>query len=192
MKIRETKFFNVLSIFDVVMISAIIILMAPMLYYYLKFNEAGFAEQRNLEKILKQQEGYARSSKIETIGYIDIDAAFKDVDINNASLIKPGVKEMLPNGTALSEILWVGEPEKDYRYSTYLLSDADEPIRITMAGDKLSVPVRLRLKVVESVGTVMYQEQNLCVLGRFALNIGGREFTFIVETYPYNKSNRNR
>jgi len=161
----------------------ILAIIIPSVYYFIKFNEKGYIEQKLLERYIerKQREDIVLQTG-ERTKTMDINVSFKNIAKDDIGKIKTGDKELLPDGSALAEIVWVGEPK-----SNYFLVDVgplNETILVhTNTDDGLfSVPAKIRIKgVVSTTGLFVYKDVAVQDLTILKFNSGKYEKLFAVE-----------
>lgn len=174
---RSSKSVNIVI---AVLVAAIVL---PTIYYYMKFNEKGYVEQKLLERYIEQKkrEDIVLQTGARTKS-MDIDVSFKNIKKEDAGRIKPGDRELLPDKSAATEILWVGEPKPNY-----FLVDVGPLNRTVLARTDaedglFSVPAKIRIKgVVSTVGDFIYKDVSVKDLGIFRFKCDKYETLFAVE-----------
>jgi len=182
--IKNGKLFGILNLLDILIIIFILALIIPMLHYYIKFNEKGFAEQKMLERYLRQQDRAVSTFKGEQKGTLTISVSFKDLTEEDLKKIKVGDEEFLPNGTTLGEVVWLGEPEPNYSIVVVKNhnSDQSEYKRVLANDKKYSLPAKLALTGYVWQGTFYYKA--VAIIDLFRLRFVTPNYTaeFVVET----------
>ena len=180
--IKGGKIFGVLNILDIAIIALLLAVILPMLHYYIIFNEKGIAEQKILERFLKQQSR-------ETVGFqtgfkragMDVAASFKNLREADIAKVKAGDKDALSNGTVFAEVLWVGEPKPNYFFAE-LGTESKSILRRSEGHGLYSLPVRLRLNgIISDGGVFSFKTKVLKRLGIYIFNSGSYEADFVVE-----------
>ncbi len=166
------------------MIAAVILaVIIPSVYYFIKFNEKGYVEQKLLERYIemKKREDIVLQTGART-GHLDVDVSLKNIRKEDAAKIKAGDRDLLPDGTAAAEILQVGEPSPNY-----FLVDIGSLKRTVLArtntDDGLySIPAKIRLKgIVTTAGDFVYKDFSVKDLAIFKFNGEKYEVLFAVE-----------
>lgn len=142
--IKDKKLFGILNALDIAIIAFILVLILPMLHYYLRFNEKGVLEQMLLEKYLNRQRSSAMVTKIghQTL-FVEINVSFKNLTKEEADKIKAGDEERLPDGTVIAKVLAVGKPEPNY----FLVDLGYEKLKKAFSENGLySLPARLKIQ----------------------------------------------
>ena len=79
-RLNEKKVFGVLSIIDIAVIVFILAIAFPMLYYYIRFNDKGFIEQKSLERFMANK---IRNNVVNQVALrtkdIELDVSFKSM-----------------------------------------------------------------------------------------------------------------
>lgn len=181
--IKDAKLFGILNLLDIIIILSVVALILPMVHYYIRFNEKGLIEQRLLDSYIKRQmRGAVGHQKGPQAGDIEIYASFKSVKKEDLNKIKVHDKEILPNGTTIAEILWLGKPSPNY-FNIDLTSGIF--IRTLPDTSLYSLPVRLRLKgIVQDNGLFSYKTKELKQLSFHIFNSGTYEANFVIEMPP--------
>jgi hypothetical protein len=172
--IKNGKFFGILNLLDIGIIFFILVIILPMLHYYIKFNEKGIAEQRLLQKTIAKNNGWMCNQT----GTIDVHTSFKNIDKMLLDEIKVGDKEILPDGTILAEILWIGAPQPNY-FMTDLTG-------IQAIPDKkpYSLPAKLRLRGIianKEGASFVYKMDNLRPNIPFVFDTEKYTLPFVIE-----------
>ena len=180
--IKEKKLFGVLNLLDIAIISFILALVLPMLHYYIQLNERGLAEQKLISRFINQQMRDAVGFQAgQQAGDLDVYVSFKNLKRVDLEKIKPGDKDVLPDGTVLAEIMWTGEPQANY-FIVDLGRDEKNIRKRTVDDGLFSLPVKLRLRgVIGDEGTFAFKTKVMRQLEFYIFNAGKYEVTFVVE-----------
>ena len=185
--LKNKKFFNVLNSLDITIIALVLILLIPALHYYVMLNEKGVVEQKMLDKFIGQQ--LKTSIGFQTgpqAGYLDVNVSFKNIEKDMVKKIKLYDKEVLPDGTVLAEIVWLGNPRSNY-FIVDLTKDGQSSGALqSTSGSKLySIPAKLRVNgIVQDYGSFFYKGKLMKQLGLYTFKSGDYEVDFTVELVP--------
>lgn len=163
-----------------------IILFIPVFYYFHKFNQKGYAEQKALDSFLAQEMrgtiGYASMFKLTPL---DVNISFKNIAKDDIAKIKQGDKEMLSDGRVLAEILWLGRPEENYFITD--LGSRSYLLKRTVPDKSLySIPAKIRLwGVMGEDGSFRYKSKDVKEFRRHIFKTNKYTFDFIVEPKTY-------
>ena len=182
--IKDSRLFGMLNIVDIMIILTILVIILPMLHYYIKFNEKGLVEERLLNSYIKQQQrsaiGYQKGPQISDV---EVYVSFKSIKKEDLDKIKVHDKEILSDGTIIAEVLWVGKPVLNY----FIIDLADGVLTRTLPDPSLySLPVRLKLKgIVEDQGRFSYKAKELKIHSFHIFNPGIYEVNFVAEVQSF-------
>ncbi|MDD5440486.1 MAG: hypothetical protein PHS37_09920, partial [Candidatus Omnitrophica bacterium] len=143
--LKNKKLFGLFNLLDAAIIGFIFVIAIPGIGYYMKCNERGAVEAKVLERLLNRQEA---DSRFKREGTVDIKASFKNLRQEDIGAVKVGDKEVLSDGTVLTEVVKVGVPEPNYFLVKNFRSWPDkDPYLHMMTGDgRFTLPVVLRLR----------------------------------------------
>ncbi|MCQ9207344.1 MAG: hypothetical protein NG740_05675, partial [Omnitrophica bacterium] len=111
-------------------------------------------------------------------GTIDVYTSFKNLDRVTLDKIKVGDREILPDGTVLAEVLWVGGPRQNY-FATHLPG-----VQAVPDGESYSLPVKMRLRgIIENEGNIIYKMQNMHNISAFTFNPQNYAIRFVIELH---------
>jgi len=179
--IKNGKLFGVLNLLDISIITFILLLIIPALHYYIKFNEKGFIEQKVLERYLQQQESTGFQFHSENRGTLEIKVSFKNLTEENLKKIKTGDKEILPDGTVLAGILWLGEPEPNYHIIRNFPNDQNGNKRIILDSGLYSLPAKLKLNGFVHESVFYYKAQAVVALFPIPFATDEYKAIFVIE-----------
>lgn len=184
--IKNKKLFGVLNIVDIAVIVFILVLVLPFLHYYMKFNEKGFVEQKNLERFIAQKmRAEIVNQTAWRTGILDVGVSFKNLTEDALKKIKVGDKELQPDGTVMGEILWVGEPVPNYFIVDMGTLNNSIFARTLSENSLYSLPVKLRLTgIIGDGGLFTYKDKSLKELTEFKFETKNYNSYFIVEMPP--------
>ena len=183
------KLLGPFNLLDVLIIAGALLVVIPMLHYYLKFNEKGLVEQKLLERHLNVQKRVYDTVQ-GAVGTIEIPVSFKKLKKEDIANIKVGDKEVLPGGEVLTEITWVGRPEPNYYYIINLNAGPYEFHTITTDDGTYSLPAKVKIRGYVEKGTLHYKGSVANTLAPFEFMTPDYAYTFVVETWPYNTHGR--
>jgi|GEM_PF-1978052 len=185
--IKKGKLFGILNALDILIILAVSIIVIPLAHYYVKLNNKGVADQMLLEKYLNQKVREEISNKELRTGIIEVNVSFKNIPKNLLSKIKPGDKEVLPDGTVYAEVLEIGKPEENYFYDANVSLNSSEFLKIKPDGNMYALPALMRLRgYVGEEGVFRYKSKAINYINFYPFKTSGYEADFTVEMYPYN------
>ncbi len=187
--IKNRKLFGVLNPLDIFIIVFILLIVLPALHFYIKFNEKGFAEQKALERYLQQQERVDFQARDENRGSVEVGASFKNLTEEALKKIKVGDKEILPDGTVLAEILWLGKPEPDYYFINNLKKSKSEYRRMMLNNELYSLPAKLKLEGFIYSNMFYYKAVAEDALARHPFFTDRYRVDFVIETFPFKEGN---
>lgn len=181
---KDKKVFGALNILDIAIIVFILILVLPMLHYYIKFNERGYAEHKALDSFIerKAREDVVTGTFSRT-KLLDVDCSFKNLAKADLVKIKAGDKELSKDGSVIAEILWVGEPGPNY----FVVDIGRPPYNRVFAStvpeaSLYSLPARFRLKgLIADSGAFTYKDKSVNDLTLFRFDSGKYEAYFVIE-----------
>lgn len=161
----------------------IIIIMSPAVYYFIRFNEKGYIEQKLLERYIEQKK---REDIVLQTGartkLMDVDVSFKNIRKEDIGKIKAGDKELLPDKSASAEILWVGDPKPNYFLVDVGPVNKTILARTNAENELFSIPAKIRIKgVVAAIGNLIYKDVNIKDLAIFKFRCDKYEALFAVE-----------
>lgn len=184
--LKNKKFFGVLSILDVVIIILVLVIVLPMLHYYMRFNEKGFVEQKNLERFigLKMRNDIVNQTEWRT-KMLNVSVSFKNLTENDLKKIRVGDKELELDGRVIGEILWIGEPAPNYFIADVGTSSSNIFVRTLPEDSMYSLPAKLRLKgIIGDGGLFTYKDKSIKELTEFKFETKDYNVYFIVEMPP--------
>jgi hypothetical protein len=181
--VKNRKLFGVLNIVDIAVIAVILVIVLPMLHYYLKFNEKGFVEQKNLERFIAQR---MRNDIVNQTEWrtksLDVDVSFKNITEKQLDQIKVGDKELLPDGTVSGEIIWVGKPDPNYFIIDIGTLAKSVYARTNPGTSTYSLSAKLRLRgVVSDGGSFNYKDRPIKELAEFKFETKNYAAYFVAE-----------
>ena len=168
---------------DIVIAALVIVIVLPTTYYYIRFNEKGYIEQKLLERYIEQKkrEDIVLQTGARTKS-MDMDVSFKNIGKGDIGKIRAGDKELLPDKSAAAEILWVGEPRPNYFLVDVGPLNKTVLARTNTEDGLFSIPAKIRIKgVVSTAGDFVYKDANVKDLAIFKFNSGKCEALFAVE-----------
>ena len=178
--IKKGKLFGIFNLLDIAIIVFVLAVMLPALHYYIKFNEKGIAEQKLLERFIKQEKRRVAGFLVgPQTGTLEARVSFKNLRKEDLAKIEVHDKEILPDGTILAEILWLGKPEPNY-----FIADLgqDTFLRTSPDGGLYSLPARVRLRgVITGGGTFKYKTKDVKQLFFFTFDAEDYEVDFAIE-----------
>jgi len=162
----------------------LLVIALPMLHYYIRFNEKGFAEQMSLERYLKLQlrnvVGFYRDNQLCAI---DVGVSFKNLTKDDLARIKVHDREVLQDGSYIAEILWLGKPEPNYFIANLELGVFS---RIYPADSLYSMPAKLRLKgILTNGGSFKYSARSVKQLEFFTFAANNYRVDYVIESVPF-------
>lgn len=187
--LKNKKFFGVLGILDIVIIVFVLALVLPMIHYYIKFNEKGFVEQKNMERFIAQK---LRNDIVNQTSWrtkmLDVDVSFKNLTESDLRKIRVGDKELMPDGTVSGEILWIGEPAADYFIVDAGTATDSIFIRTVPQDSTYSLPAKLRISgVVSDGGVFSHSDKTVKELAEFQFAARDYKAYFVVEIPSRNR-----
>lgn len=168
---------------DVLAAALIIAIGMPTVYYFIRFNDKGYVEQKLLERYIekKKREDIVLQTGART-KTMDVDVSFKNIKREDLGKIKTGDKELFPDNTAAAEVIWVGEPKANNFLVDMGPSKKTVLGRTNAEDGLLSVPAKIRLKgVVSTAGVFNYKSIEVRDLALFNFNCGKYEALFAIE-----------
>ncbi|MCQ9207388.1 MAG: hypothetical protein NG740_05895 [Omnitrophica bacterium] len=188
--IKDKRLFGVFNALDIFIIIFILAVIIPMLHYYIKFNEKGFAEEKTLERYLGQQGRTSSTLQDKQSASVIVDISFKNLTEKDLEKIKVGDKETLPNGSGVAEILWLGKPEKNYVVVKNLFLSASDFQDLILEDKLYALPAKLKLNGFVLKGNFYYKAHITNPLDGHAFIAPDYSVDFIIEMYPYGKTKR--
>jgi len=188
--IKNKKFFGILNLPDIIVIGLVLVIVLPLVHFYMKFNEKGFAEQKKIERFIGQK---ARNDIVYRTAWrtrmLDVDVSFKNLTEEALGKIKVGDRELQPDGTVAAEVLWIGNPVPNY-FIVDLGTLTDSLFVKTVPGDGLySMPAKIRITgVVANSGLFSRKDRNVKELAEFKFESKDYDAYYVVEMPPIIKS----
>ena len=183
--LKDKKILGALSILDFVVIIFILSLILPALYYFIKFNEKGYIEQKSLERFIanKVRDNMVNQTEMRT-KYLDIDVSFKNLTKEGLKKIKAGDKEYSKDKTIIAEVLWVGEPVPNYFITDVGTLSNSVFIKTVPESSLYSLPAKIRLKGLIADGAFTSKDRVVKELAGLRFCPESYDAYFVVEAPP--------
>ena len=183
-RLRNKRFFGMFSVLDILVIAFILVVIMPMLYYYIKFNDKGFTQQKALERLIsrKIRQGIVSGAGDRT-RQLDVEVSFKNLTRQMLFNIKNGDRETDIDGTVLAEILSLGDPLPDYFIVDTGSAHKSELRKTVPNGLLYALPAKMRLSGTVSTqnGIFIYKNTNIRELEILNFKTKEYEACFAVE-----------